>query len=121
MRLGGLGQDVRCGAQTVWDPTIANAIANTNPTAQQGTSFNIAYKALDTNHVKAKLLVENGGTVMHGSIYETSEQEDEYNVPFFGDIPVLGYLLKNRRTAQAKQESLVLITPKMLDQSAVAH
>jgi type IV pilus assembly protein PilQ len=42
-------------------------------------------------------------------------------VPFFGDIPVLGYLFKNRRTAQAKQELLVFITPKMLDHSAVAR
>lgn len=77
--------------------------------------------AIDTKHVKTQVLVENGGTVMIGCIYETSEQEDEYKVPFFGDIPVLGYLFKNRRTAQAKQELLVFITPKMLDHSAVAR
>ncbi len=77
--------------------------------------------AIDTRHVKTQVLVENGGTVMIGGIYETSEQEDEYKVPFFGDIPVLGYLFKNRRTAQAKQELLVFITPKMLDHSAVAR
>ena len=77
--------------------------------------------AIDTKHVKTQVLVENGGTVMIGGIYETSEQEDEYKVPFFGDIPVLGYLFKNRRAAQAKQELLVFITPKMLDHSAVAR
>ena len=77
--------------------------------------------AIDTKHVKTQVLVENGGTVMIGGIYETSEQEDEYKVPFFGDIPVLGYLFKNSRTAQAKQELLVFITPKMLDHSAVAR
>ena len=77
--------------------------------------------AIDTKHVKTQVLVENGGTVMIGGIYETSEQEDEYKVPFLGDIPVLGYLFKNRRTAQAKQELLVFITPKMLELSAVAR
>ena len=77
--------------------------------------------AIDTKHVKTQVLVENGGTVMIGGIYETSEQEDEYKVPFLGDIPVLGYLFKNRRQAQAKQELLVFITPKMLDHSAVAR
>ncbi len=77
--------------------------------------------AIDTKHVKTQVLVENGGTVMIGGIYETSEQEDEYKVPLLGDIPVLGYLFKNRRTAQAKQELLVFITPKMLDHSAVAR
>jgi len=77
--------------------------------------------AIDTKHVKTQVLVENGGTVMIGGIYETSEQEDEYKVPFLGDIPVLGYLFKNRRQVQAKQELLVFITPKMLDHSAVAR
>ena len=77
--------------------------------------------AIDTKHIKTQVLVENGGTVMIGGIYETSEQEDVYKVPFLGDIPVLGFLFKNRRTAQAKQELLVFITPKMLDHSAVAR
>lgn len=77
--------------------------------------------AIDTKHLKTQVLVENGGTVMIGGIYETSEQEDEYKVPFLGDIPVLGYLFKNRRKATSKQELLVFITPKMLDQSAVAR
>ena len=77
--------------------------------------------AIDTKHVKTQVLVENGGTVMIGGIYETSEQQDEYKVPFLGDIPVLGFLFKNRRTAQAKQELLVFITPKMLEHSAVAR
>ncbi len=77
--------------------------------------------AIDTKHVKTQVLVENGGTVMIGGIYETSEQEDTYKVPFFGDLPLLGYLFKNRRQAQTKQELLVFITPKMLDHSAVAR
>ena len=50
--------------------------------------------AIDTKHIKTQVLVENGGTVMIGGIYETSEQADEYKVPFLGDIPVLGYLFK---------------------------
>ncbi|MBU3647712.1 MAG: type IV pilus secretin PilQ [Limnohabitans sp.] len=77
--------------------------------------------AIDTKHVKTQVLVEDGGTVMIGGIYETSEQEDEYKVPLLGDIPVLGYLFKNRRNATSKQELLVFITPKMLDHSAVAR
>jgi type IV pilus secretin PilQ/predicted competence protein len=77
--------------------------------------------AIDTKHVKTQVLVDNGGTVMIGGIFETSEQDDEYKVPFFGDLPILGYLFKNRRRASAKQELLVFITPKMLDQSAPAR
>jgi type IV pilus assembly protein PilQ len=77
--------------------------------------------AIDTKHIKTQVRVDDGGTVMIGGIYETTEQDDEYKVPLLGDIPVLGYLFKNRRHATAKQELLVFITPKMLDLSAVAR
>lgn len=77
--------------------------------------------AIDTKHVNTQVLVEDGGTVMIGGIFETSEQADEYKVPWLGDIPVLGYLFKNQRQAQAKQELLVFITPKMLVSSAAAR
>ncbi len=77
--------------------------------------------AIDTKHVNTQVLVEDGGTVMIGGIYETSAQEDDYKVPLLGDIPVLGYLFKNHRHATAKQELLVFITPKMLSHSAVAR
>jgi len=77
--------------------------------------------AIDTKHVKTQVLVDNGGTVMIGGIYESSEQDDEYKVPLLGDLPLLGYLFKNRRRASAKQELLVFITPKMLDPSALAR
>lgn len=77
--------------------------------------------AIDTKHVNTQVLVDDGGTVMIGGIFETSEQSDEYKVPLLGDIPLLGYLFKNQRQAQAKQELLVFITPKMLASSAAAR
>ncbi len=77
--------------------------------------------AIDTKHVTTQVRVDNGGTVMIGGIYESSEQDDEYKVPFLGDLPVLGYLFKNRRRNTSKQELLVFITPKMLHQSASAR
>jgi type IV pilus assembly protein PilQ len=77
--------------------------------------------AIDTKHVNTQVRVDNGGTVMIGGIYETTEQDDEYKVPLLGDLPLLGYLFKNRRRAVAKQELLVFITPKMLAHSASAR
>jgi type IV pilus assembly protein PilQ len=77
--------------------------------------------AIDTKHVNTQVLVEDGGTVMIGGIFESVEQDDTYKVPFLGDIPGLGFLFKNQRRSQSKQELLVFITPKMLSQSASAQ
>lgn len=77
--------------------------------------------AIDTKHVNTQVLVEDGGTVMIGGIFESVEQDDIYKVPLLGDIPGLGFLFKNQRRLQTKQELLVFITPKMLGQSALAQ
>ncbi len=76
--------------------------------------------AINTKHIKTQVLVENGGTVVIGGIYELNEVESETRVPLLGDIPVLGYLFKTRQKSSNKQELLVFITPKMVsDRAAV--
>ena len=76
--------------------------------------------AINTKHIKTQVLVENGGTVVIGGIFELNETESETRVPLLGDIPYLGNLFKSRQRSSNKQELLVFITPKMLsDRTAV--
>jgi type IV pilus assembly protein PilQ len=77
--------------------------------------------AIDTKHVKTQVLVENGGTVVIGGIFEETQKEDETKVPFFGDLPGIGNLFKSRQRQSSKQEMLVFITPKMLADRAAAR
>ena len=60
------------------------------------------------------MLVENGGTVVIGGIFTSSEQEDVNKVPLLGDIPVAGNLFKNRAIKTEKTELLVFLTPRTL-------
>jgi len=77
--------------------------------------------AIDTKHVNTQVLVDNGGTVMIGGIYESIALDEHQKVPGLADIPLLGNLFKSRRSNQSKQELLVFITPKMVHQSASAQ
>ena len=72
--------------------------------------------AIDTKHIKTQVLVENGGTVVIGGIFEMEETNQLNKVPLFGDLPVLGHLFRNTSKASTKREMLVFITPKMLNQ-----
>jgi type IV pilus assembly protein PilQ len=75
--------------------------------------------AINTKHIKTQVLVENGGTVVIGGIFELTETENEAKVPLLGDIPGVGNLFKNKQRTSNKQEMLVFITPKMIaDRSA---
>jgi len=70
--------------------------------------------AINTKHIRTQVLVENGGTVVIGGIFELTETENETRVPLLGDIPIAGNLFKNRLRNTSKQEMLVFITPKMV-------
>ena len=75
--------------------------------------------AINTKHIKTQVLVENGGTVVIGGIFELTETENEARVPFLGDLPAVGNLFKTKQRTSNKQEMLVFITPKMIaDRSA---
>lgn len=71
-------------------------------------------RAINTKHIKTQVLVENGGTVVIGGIFELFEDNSEAKVPFFGDIPGVGNLFKTRTKSMNKQEMLVFITPKVI-------
>jgi type IV pilus assembly protein PilQ len=70
--------------------------------------------AINTQHVKTKVMVENGGTVVLGGIYQQSESNNESKVPLFGDLPVVGHLFKTTARSTSKTELLVFITPKIV-------
>jgi type IV pilus assembly protein PilQ len=74
--------------------------------------------AINTKHIQTQVLVENGGTVVIGGIFEQNDREDETKVPLLGDIPALGNLFKQKTRTATKSELLVFITPKMLTNGA---
>jgi type IV pilus assembly protein PilQ len=77
--------------------------------------------AIDTKHIKTQVLVENGGTVVIGGIFTEDLTETETKVPFFGDLPGVGILFKNKTKTSTKREMLVFITPKMLAEKALGR
>jgi type IV pilus assembly protein PilQ len=77
--------------------------------------------AINSQHVKTKVRVENGGTVVLGGIYQQSETNNETKVPLLGDLPVVGYLFKTTGRETSKTELLVFLTPKIVADSVPAR
>ena len=77
--------------------------------------------AINTKHVQTKVLVENGGTVVIGGIFEQSDREDVSKVPYLGDVPYLGNLFKTRTKSSTKTELLIFLTPKMVTERTTAR
>ncbi|MCL2021618.1 MAG: AMIN domain-containing protein [Betaproteobacteria bacterium] len=73
--------------------------------------------SINTKKVETTALVENGGTIVIGGIYEMASSNKVEKVPLLGDIPVLGNLFKNSGKQIDKRELLVFITPKIVSET----
>ena len=82
---------------------------NPNTNLYAGTAV-----AIDTKRVETEVLVENGGTVVLGGIFQQEKREAIQQVPLLGDIPVLGWLFKSKQITDDKTELLVFLTPKIM-------
>jgi type IV pilus assembly protein PilQ len=77
--------------------------------------------AINTKQVQTQVLVENGGTVVIGGIFELSESQDVQKVPLLGDIPVIGNLFKNTNRISNKSETLIFITPRVISDRGISR
>jgi type IV pilus assembly protein PilQ len=77
--------------------------------------------AIDTRRVQTQVLVENGGTVVIGGIYEQIERNQTNKVPFLGDLPIVGNAFKNNTRTNDRTELLVFLTPRVVTDTAIAR
>ncbi|MDP1551233.1 MAG: type IV pilus secretin PilQ [Nitrosomonas sp.] len=72
---------------------------------------------INTKQVTTKVLVENGGTVVIGGIFDRTENQVVNKVPLLGDIPVLGNIFRNTVKVDNKRELLIFVTPRILSEN----
>ena len=85
---------------------------NNDAVGQQTTSG----IAINTKHVKTQVLIENGGTVVIGGIYQQTDRTDITRVPVLGELPYIGFLFRNNTSSTSKTELLVFITPRIVNE-----
>jgi type IV pilus assembly protein PilQ len=77
--------------------------------------------AIDTRSVKTQVLVENGGTVVIGGVYEQFERNRVNKVPLLGDLPIIGNAFKNTQKTADRNELLIFLTPKIVTDNLAAN
>jgi len=85
-------------------PDFANITAGVPPIKRQS--------------VKTNILVDNGETIVLGGVYEQTKANNVQRVPFFGDLPLVGFLFRSKFEQNNKSELLIFVTPKLLKESA---
>jgi type IV pilus assembly protein PilQ len=71
---------------------------------------------LNVKQIKTQVLLDNGETVAIGGIYTQDKLDTITKVPFLGDLPLLGWLFKNKANQDTKTELLIFLTPRILSE-----
>jgi type IV pilus assembly protein PilQ len=74
-------------------------------------------RAIETRRVDTNALVMDGETIVLGGVFESDDVYQVDKVPFFGDLPGVGFFFRRDSTEERKRELLFFITPKLLKDS----
>jgi type IV pilus assembly protein PilQ len=77
--------------------------------------------AIDTSNVQTNVLINDGETVVLGGIYKQDVANNVFKVPFFADLPGIGFLFKKNIDSDSKRELLVFVTPKIVNDMASSN
>ena len=98
---GSVAMDVRI---TRDEPDFGNTGAQGDPTILK-------------REATTELLVADGNTAVIGGIYTRNTGRNVDQVPFFGDIPVLGVFFKRRSFTENRNELLIFLTPRIVNRA----
>ena len=70
--------------------------------------------SINTNQIETQVLVNNGETIVLGGIFQTDRNTTVTKTPFLGDLPYVGRLFRRTLERDDKQELLIFITPRVI-------
>lgn len=88
------------------EPDYQNALNNVPP--------------IRKNEVNAKVLVNDGETIVIGGVFSNEQSKAVDKVPLLGDMPFVGRLFRRDVVKDTKNELLVFITPRIMNNQAIA-
>ncbi|MEJ2205761.1 MAG: secretin N-terminal domain-containing protein [Gemmatimonadota bacterium] len=80
----------------------------------QNVEAALGASVISTREAETSAVVRNGQTVVIGGLIDESDEVVESGVPILKDIPLLGYLFKNRRTRRLRTELAIFVTPHVI-------
>lgn len=85
-------------------------IENEEPSVAPNGAMAISGDSIETN-----VILEDGQTVVLGGVFRNHISTNENKVPFLGDLPYVGRLFKSQVRRNEKEELLIFITPKLIN------
>ncbi len=100
------------------DNKIFMKIAATKDAPDTALVFN-GQPSIRKNQANTEILLSDGETAVIGGILIIDRGYTVAKVPFFGDLPFIGWLFREKTQKDNKTELLIFITPRIVKQEAI--
>ncbi|MDA3785985.1 MAG: hypothetical protein PF568_03720, partial [Deltaproteobacteria bacterium] len=90
---------------------IKQTVSKALPIPEKGVQSN----PIRTRELKTKFAVKDGQSILIGGLIGTDNTISDSGIPFFKDIPLLGYLFKYETRQMEKTELLIMLTPYVIE------
>jgi len=78
------------------------------------TNLTLGVPPVNTRAIQTSVLVDNGETVVLGGVYERTQSSQKEQIPWLGDLPILGKIFQRNNKQDQNSELLIFVTPKIL-------
>ncbi|MGA1869249.1 MAG: secretin N-terminal domain-containing protein [bacterium] len=79
------------------------------------------YPIIDKSSAETELIVEDGETAVIGGLYSTEVNESKRGLPWFANLPFIGWLFRSKYNRSAYDELLIFITPHIIKNNDIAQ
>jgi general secretion pathway protein D len=122
-RYENVGVNLRVTPRISPDGFVRLEVGTTNSTISSSTvqiNRNAEVPVINQRIANTTVSVQSGQSILIGGLIGTLDDKRIRKVPFFGDIPLLGYMFRSNRNRQERRELLILLTPQVLTKSELA-
>jgi type IV pilus secretin PilQ/predicted competence protein len=103
------------------DGTIRMEVHPELSTGSVADTPNGSIPSKEVTQVTTNVMCQNGSTVIIGGLIREDLQNDVDQIPVLGNIPILGALFRQKNEKVDRQEILVLITPRLIDEPVLSQ
>ncbi len=91
---------------------IAPEVSNSDGSSIDG------YPNVSTRSIATTVRLNDGETIILGGLVKNQESDARDKIPFFGDIPLIGFLFRHTTKIRTKSNLVVYITPHVITKGA---
>jgi type IV pilus assembly protein PilQ len=114
-------ESLKTGTRLTFRPYIASdgfIRMEVHPEDSDGAVKSNGLPSKSTTEVTSNIMVKDGHTIVIGGLFRESTVSSKSQVPFVGNLPLVGLLFKNQRDRTVREEVIILLTPHIVKDDA---